>query len=178
MPTAVATRKASRELNAMAVAHQALANLTSAEQQRAILWLMDRLKLSPSDVGAAATTAPVGRAARGNGHAPVTSATAAWVAQKGPRTDAERITCLAYYLVHEHKKTAFRTRDLTQLNSAAGLSPFTNATVAVVSAVKKGLLSRGRGGDLSLARNGDRFVEALPDRARALQVADVTSRKR
>jgi len=42
--------------------------------------------------------------------------------EKQPRTDVERIACLAYYLTHYRATPHFKTIDLSILNTEAGCS--------------------------------------------------------
>src|SRR5437660_12654500 len=43
----------------------------------------------------------------------------AFVTAKRPKTDLERVTCLAYYLIRNRDAAGFKTKDLTELNIEA-----------------------------------------------------------
>src|SRR5258706_13125530 len=53
-----------------------------------------------------------------------------FMANKRPKTDMERITCLAFYLTHSRGVQYFKTRDLTDLNKEAAQPQLSNPTVA------------------------------------------------
>src|SRR5579863_777343 len=50
--------------------------------------------------------------------------------QKQPRTDVERVACLAYYLTHYRDTPYFKTLDISQLNTEAAQIKFANAAKA------------------------------------------------
>src|SRR5271169_5036025 len=56
--------------------------------------------------------------------------------QKQPRTDVERVACLAYYLTHYLNKQHFKTVDISRLNTDAAQIKFSNAAVSVENASK------------------------------------------
>lgn len=87
--------------------------------------------------------------------------------QKGPQTDVERVACLAYYLTHHRDTNHFKTIDISKLNTEAAQRKFANAATSVSNAMQGGFLAPvGRGMKL-LTAEGERYVEALPDRAAA-----------
>lgn len=86
---------------------------------------------------------------------------------KEPRTDVERVACLAYYLTHYRDQPAFKTLDLSKLNTEAAQPKFSNAANASNNAVKMGYLAPATKGQRQLGAAGERFVQALPDRAAA-----------
>lgn len=87
--------------------------------------------------------------------------------QKEPRTDVERIACLAHYLTHYRDTPHFRTIDLSKLNTEAAQPKFSNAAVAVDNATKRGYLVLATKGNKQLSAAGEQFVQALPDRTAA-----------
>ena len=87
--------------------------------------------------------------------------------EKQPRTDVERIACLAYYLAHYRNIPQFKTLDLGKLNTEAAQPKFSNAANATNNAQKMGYLVPGQKGHRQLSGAGERFVSALPDRAAA-----------
>ena len=84
--------------------------------------------------------------------------------EKAPKTDVERIACLAYYLTHYTGTPHFKTVDLSRLNTEAAQPKFSNAAVAVDNATKQGYLVPASKGHKQISAAGERFVQALPDR--------------
>ena len=93
-----------------------------------------------------------------------------FVFQKQPRTDIERVACLAYYLTHYRDTRRFKTIDLSKLNTEAAQTKFSNTAFAVVNATNAGLLVVGEKGSKQLSKDGELYVEALPDRDKAKEV--------
>jgi hypothetical protein len=87
-----------------------------------------------------------------------------FILQKEPRTDVERIACLAFYLTHYADTPHFKTLDLSRLNTEAAQPKFSNAAVSVENATKMGYLVPAIKGHKQLSAAGERFVQALPDR--------------
>jgi hypothetical protein len=86
---------------------------------------------------------------------------------KKPRTDIERVACLAFYLAHYREIQQFKTADITQLNAEAAQPRFANPAQAVKNAMRGGLIVPGNRGMRQLSAPGERFVMALPDREAA-----------
>jgi hypothetical protein len=84
--------------------------------------------------------------------------------KKQPRSDVERIACLAYYLGHYREMPHFKTLDISKLNTEAAQSKLSNAAYAVNNATKYGYLAPAIKGSKQLSAGGEMFVEALPDR--------------
>jgi hypothetical protein len=94
-----------------------------------------------------------------------------FIKAKAPRTDLERLTCLAYYLTHERGVEAFTTRDITKLNEDAKGSPLANASATANNAVSQNkYLSPAGHGKRRMTILGEDFVEALPDREKVKEV--------
>jgi hypothetical protein len=83
---------------------------------------------------------------------------------KSPKTDIERITCLAFYLTHYRDTPYFKTIDLSGLNTEAAQPKLSNPAVAVDNATKAGLLVQALKGSKQISAAGEGFVQALPDR--------------
>jgi hypothetical protein len=90
-----------------------------------------------------------------------------FLAQKRPQTDVERIACLAHFLAHYRDMAAFKTVDLSALNTEAAQHKFSNPSMAVANAAKMGYVAPATKGHKQLSAAGKRYVEALPDRAAA-----------
>lgn len=104
----------------------------------------------------------------------------AFMANKRPTSDIERITCLAYYLTHHRGQQAFKTQELSHLNIEAAQPRFSNATVAGRNAVQKEFLSLAGGGKKQITWRGEALVNALPDRNQvktALETAPLRKRR-
>src|SRR5262249_25040747 len=80
--------------------------------------------------------------------------------EKSPKTDIERIACLAYYLTYYKLTPHFKTRDLSNLNTEAAQPKFSNAAFAVVNATNAGLLVPAVKGTKQLSSSGELFVQA------------------
>jgi hypothetical protein len=92
-----------------------------------------------------------------------------FIVDKAPKTDVERIACLAYYLTHYANTPHFKTVDLSRLNTEAAQPKFSNAAVAAENATKMGYLVPGIKAHKQISAAGERFVQALPDRDAAKQ---------
>ena len=89
--------------------------------------------------------------------------------EKQPKTDIERVACLAYYLTHYRDTPHYKTIDITKLNTEAAQVKFSNAAQAVSNANTRGLLaSAGRSGAKQISALGEQYVVALPDRELSL----------
>lgn len=97
---------------------------------------------------------------------------------KAPSTDVERVACLAYYLANYRGTPHFKTKDITALNTEAAQRPFSNTAFAVDNAAKTGYLVPSIKGHKQLSAAGERYVEALPDRAAAREIMERPGRKR
>jgi len=84
--------------------------------------------------------------------------------EKQPKTDVERVACLAYYLTHLRDTPHFRTLDISKLNTEAAQPKFTNAHYSVDNATKMGYLAAATKGSKQISAAGEHFVQILPDR--------------
>lgn len=84
--------------------------------------------------------------------------------EKAPKTDIERIACLAYYLTYYNNTPFFKTIDLSTLNTEAAQPKFSNAALAVSNAAVAGLVVQAGSGNKQISAAGEEFVRALPDR--------------
>jgi hypothetical protein len=60
--------------------------------------------------------------------------------EKQPKTDVEKVACLAYYLTHYRDTPHFKTLDISKLNTEAAQMKFSNPAVAVDNASKTNYL--------------------------------------
>jgi len=84
--------------------------------------------------------------------------------EKQPKTDVERIACLAYYLTHYRETPVFKTLDLAKLNTEAAQPKFSNTAYATANAAGLGYLVPASGGKKQISAAGEQFVRAMPDR--------------
>ena len=87
-----------------------------------------------------------------------------FLVEKQPRTDVERLACLAFYLTHYRDMPHFKTLELSKLNTEAAQPKFANAANAANNAVKALYLVPSTKGNRQLSAMGEQFVRALPDR--------------
>lgn len=88
--------------------------------------------------------------------------------EKAPKSDIEKVVCLAYFLTHYRETQHFKTIDISKLNTEAAQLKFSNAAYAVENAAKRGLLvPAGKNGMKQISAMGEQFVNALPDREEA-----------
>ena len=97
--------------------------------------------------------------------------------QKQPKTDVERVACLAYYLARYRKIEAFKTIDISKLNTEAAQTKLTNASNTVNDAIKAGFLAAANKDMRRLSAQGEQYVEALPDRDAAKTVKPKPSKR-
>jgi hypothetical protein len=90
--------------------------------------------------------------------------------QKQPKTDIERITCLAFYLTHFRDTPHFKTLDLAKLNTEAAQVKFSNATYTAENATRAGYLAPSGKAQKQITAWGEKFVAALPDREAASKI--------
>lgn len=104
----------------------------------------------------------------------------AFMAKKKPSSEIERITCLAFYLTKYRGVSAFKTKDLTKLNTEAAQPTFSNPTVFARNAEAAGYLAKAGGGSKQISDLGELLVNALPNRDNVKSVLEdnKTSRKR
>ena len=91
----------------------------------------------------------------------------AFMMEKRPQTDIERVACLAYYLTHYRSQPNFKTLDLSKLNTEAAQIKLSNPAQAVDNASKGGFLIQATKGQKQISALGELYVQALPDRAAA-----------
>jgi hypothetical protein len=159
--------KPNGEVKAMDTAFNALSSLKPDEKRRVLTWLWEKLEVGGAPpagaqlpAGTAAAVNPPNVATPGNLTAK------SFLAQKDPKTDAERITCLAYYLTHHKATPRFKTKALANANVDAAQPKFSNPAVAVMNAAGSKYLSAAGGGEKQITVLGEKLVDALPDRER------------
>lgn len=104
-----------------------------------------------------------------------------FMAEKRPKTDMQRVACLAFYLTRHRATQYFKTRDLTELNKEAAQPQMSNATVAVRNATNHQYLALAGGGSKQITARGEAMVAALPDHEKvkaALEQHPLAGRKK
>jgi hypothetical protein len=86
-----------------------------------------------------------------------------FINEKQPRTDVERVACLAFYLTHYRDAPEFTTLDISKINTEAAQRKLANATVAVNNAMQYGYLVHAGKGTKQISAAGEQYVQALPD---------------
>lgn len=87
--------------------------------------------------------------------------------QKQPRSNVDRVTCIAYYLMHHRDMPHFNTTDVNKLNTEAAQVKLSNPSYTVHDAMRRGLLATATKGTKQLSALGEKYVEALPNQAAA-----------
>jgi hypothetical protein len=132
-----------------------------------------------------ATHIPYPQQAGGQGHGVTSSFSEvraptpkAFLLEKRPQTESERVACLAYYFTHYRNEPQFKTLDLSKLNTEAGQIKFSNPARAVDNAAGAMFLIPAGQGKKQLSAIGELYVQSLPDRAAArLATADLRRKK-
>lgn len=101
-----------------------------------------------------------------------------FVMSKEPKTDIERVACLAYYLTHFRETPHFKTLDISKINTDAAQPKFSNAAFTVTNATNSGYLTAASKGNKQISAVGEQFVIALPDREQAKAVLEKYKKKR
>lgn len=102
-----------------------------------------------------------------------------FMAAKRPGTDVERIASLAFYLTYGRNTPHFKTKALTDLNTEAAGTRFSNAAYSAKNAVTTGFLAAAGKGNRQITPLGEDVVKALPDReAVKTVIADAPGRRR
>ena len=82
---------------------------------------------------------------------------------KAPKSDVQRVACLAFYLTHNRNAPQFKAADLTALNTDAA-GPRVNMPRAVNNATNQNrYLAAAGGGQKQITALGEDVVKALPD---------------
>lgn len=154
----------------------ALKKLDHESQERLIQTVCTFLKLSPASKAHQShlqSSSSIGVTTRSGSFSEDRSISAKdFMLDKQPRTDVERVACLAYYLTHYANAPHFQTVDISKLNTEAAQIKFSNAAFSVNNAVQSGYLASAPNGKKQISAAGERFVRALPDRDAARKAMD------
>jgi hypothetical protein len=159
-----------KALKAMDTALEALTPLDAEERRRAMIWLSETLEVSieleAAGGGEDEEELPATpRVKRVPTTAVEKQTPKEFLAAKEPRTDVERLTCLAYFLTKVRETPTFNTADLTALNTEAAGRRFSNAPATGKNATNQnGYLASAEGRKRQITHLGEQLVEAMPDR--------------
>jgi hypothetical protein len=155
----------------------ALERSVPAERVHYIVSLLLQPKATLPSIGEISSQQPIGVV--GAPSAEISSKQ--FMAEKRPKTDMQRVACLAFYLTHYRNIQFFKTRDLTDLNKEAAQPQMSNPTVAVRNATNQQYLAIAGGGSKQITTRGEEMVKALPDHEKvkvALENNPLARRKR
>jgi hypothetical protein len=171
------------EIGALGKVLAALADLEAGGQQFVLRSAMDRLGHSSIPAGGGGnggiTKGAVGLGTAGGGGSLGTPKR--FLDDKLPKTDVERVGCLAFFLAQSRETPHFKTADITALNTEAAQKPLSNAAYAIGNAQQSGLLTNaGKRGHKQITSFGEKIVNALPDReaVAAVVASGKTQRRR
>jgi hypothetical protein len=97
--------------------------------------------------------------------------------EKDPKTDVERVTCLAFYLTNYRDTAHFKTTDISNLNTEAAQIKLSNPSASIENASRAGLLTPAGGGSKQISVYGDKVVLALPDRDKVREILKSIKRR-
>jgi hypothetical protein len=167
------------EFKAIQTALVALEPLDETQRKFAVSMVLSRLGMSePPKGGGGGGNGGSGGGAGGGGAPDITNMKPKeFIALKRPTTDLERLVCLAYFLTRARSTPKFKVKDITDLNEEALATPFSNPSQTASNAVKQSrMLAPAEKGQKRITVDGERLVEALPDRA-AVDEARAASRR-
>jgi hypothetical protein len=171
------------EFRALSAIISAMTPLSRDAQQRVFSSAATFLGIGVQSRNESSAWSPASRAQK-EGAAPLfsddrTPSPKEFLLAKKPRTDQEKIACLAYYLTHYRELPHFKTLDLSKLNTEAAQLKFSNAAYAAENATRAGLLVPASKGAKQISAVGELYVQALPDRVAAKAVmTDARPRKK
>ena len=155
------------------VVFNALLELSDNARQRVLQSVMTQFGLSgggiprQSSLKEYSMARPSTESITGDFSADRTMSPKSFMLEKSPRSDVERVACLAYYLTHYRDTPHFKTVEISKLNTEAAQQKLSNPSYSVSNAAKMGYLVPSVKGQKQLSAAGELFVEALPDRDKA-----------
>jgi len=165
------------EIKALGIVLAALDGLSDDGRKFVVSAVSDRLKIGVSVVSASLAASPAAAAPPAAGATgPATGVVAAagightvadhprvFLKDKKPSSDVQQVAALAYFLTHKRDTPAFKTADISTLNTEAAGGELSNPSYAVNNALQAGLLAKATGGKKQLSPLGEELVVALPD---------------
>lgn len=152
--------------SALVTVVKALESLSDADKQWVLNSAASRwtLTIQPHTGGAGGGAGGAGGGGGGGTQTPIKQTDAkTFMKGKNPNSDIQRVACLAYYMNHARDIAAFKTADITKLNTEAR-GPDFNTGRAIDNASRStcGYLSPIGKGQKQLSAFGEEIVEALP----------------
>jgi hypothetical protein len=96
---------------------------------------------------------------------------------KAPKSDVDRVACLAFYLTHGRQTNSYAARDVTAINTEAA-GPKINMSRAVDNATNQsGYLTSAGKGKKQITALGEDVVNALPDYQKVKEIIATGRRK-
>jgi hypothetical protein len=166
------TTSIDQELEGLKTVLHALEPLAEQQQKFVLKTVIERLGLDvPTIGGLGKEHRGGGGSAAGGGGAAASGSLSAdgqtpnqLLKVKQPRTDVQRIACLAYYLTHTRGQPQFKTEDLINLNSEARGTRISNPWMSVSNATNQNKFLAPFGeGKKQITTLGEEVVEALPN---------------
>lgn len=158
------TQDEQAEFEALSAVVRALQSLGPEARKRVLGAVATFLGVGPVRERLGTTVAPSGGASFTEDRTPSAKE---FLLSKRPKTEVERVACLAYYLTHYRDTPQFKTLDISKLNAEAAQLKFSNASYTVEDAARAGLLVPTSRGAKQLSAHGELYVQTLPDRAAA-----------
>lgn len=98
---------------------------------------------------------------------------------KAPKSDVQRIACLAFYLNHYRGQQHFKTTELTVLNTEAAGTKMSNPSQAANNAAKQNhYLAPAGAGKKQITSFGEEVVKALPNQEAVKAIKTVKPKRR
>lgn len=166
-----------KELEALGTVLQAVGALDADGQTFVLRTAIERLSIAgiglPSGggvfggqsggAGATTSSAPNGK----------TRDAKAFLKEKKPVNEVQRVAVLAYYLDRYSETKEFKTPDLVTLNQEAGGLRIGNPARAVDNATRRSkYLVSVKGGKKKISAHGEDVVDALPDQSKVSEIED------
>jgi hypothetical protein len=157
----MAAKKLAPEIEALSDVLTALSALQTDDEKR---WV---LETASTRVGVAlATGASVSATTAGGARTATNNSSLTpkeFMRSKEPKSDVQRIACLAYYLTNHRETAQFKSADLWALNTEAA-GPKINMSRAVNNATaQNGYLASAGGGRKQITALGEDVANALPN---------------
>jgi hypothetical protein len=171
-PSSMKPLSIDKELEAIGIIIHALESLDEPQRLFVLKTVTERLGVSlpinnssagGGAGGAATPNSPVSGGGKGGGSLDAQTPKQ-FLKAKLPKTDVQRVACLAYYLANHRSQPHFKTEDITSLNTEAGGQRLSNPHLAVNNALhQNGYFAPVGGGNKQITGLGEDVVEALPD---------------
>jgi hypothetical protein len=164
-----------KELDAVATVLEAVGPLGPAAQAFVFRMAMERLGITgvTAPGSSSAASAPSNPASIGGASGGTPKDAKAFLKEKRPVSEVQRVAVLAYYLGHHKNIPAFKTPAIVALNQEAGGLKIGNPTRAVDNATRRSnYLVAIKGGNKKISAHGEDVVDALPDQTKVAEIEE------